>query len=236
MATPFLTVLNPSPTGKKTISATAIIREGAERLRRSLNCTAVAEWFNQMKVPVGPYCRRKTWNGAMVRRFYKNLLLSGKASRGTMHTVKIYATGRRVSVKNPKGPKYLEFPHLAHLDPVFQDELIAALKKKNSIYQRPLVNGHDPLCGVPTKRTRFPGQHVRCWYCGRQFVWGGNGITENLSGGAARPGRPSRDPCRRSARGRFPGRRGAGRAWRRCSCPTPTARRCRRSARPARRS
>jgi hypothetical protein len=33
---------------------------------------------------------------------------------------------------------------------------------------------------VPRKRTRFPGQHARCWYCGRHYVWGGNGMNENL--------------------------------------------------------
>ena len=33
---------------------------------------------------------------------------------------------------------------------------------------------------MPRKRTRFPGQHAVCWYCGRQAVWGGNGMTDNL--------------------------------------------------------
>ena len=29
-------------------------------------------------------------------------------------------------------------------------------------------------------RARFPGQHARCWYCGRVCVWGANGVSENL--------------------------------------------------------
>jgi AraC-like DNA-binding protein len=37
--------------------------------------------------------------------------------------------------------------------------------------------------GQDRKRTRFPGQQARCLYCGRQCVWGGNGITSNLRGG-----------------------------------------------------
>jgi site-specific DNA recombinase len=61
------------------------------------------------------------------------------------------------------------------------DELNALLAEKNSNRGRkPYANGNDPLKGIPRKRTRFPGQHARCWYCGRIYVWGGNGIKDNL--------------------------------------------------------
>jgi hypothetical protein len=160
-------------------AATAMIKEGARRLKETLNCSAVADWLNRQGVPVGKYCR-KEWYGAMVRRFYSNPILKGMPCRGTRHTVKHHEKGRRVSVKNPKGPVFRECPHLAHLAPVEFDELNALLAAKNDKYRRKLVNGVDPLWRVSRKRTVFPGQHARCWYCGGHYVWGGNGVTENL--------------------------------------------------------
>jgi hypothetical protein len=47
-------------------------------------------------------------------------------------------------------------------------------------FGRKPVNGADSRLHVPRKRTRFPGQHACCWYCGRRYVWGGNGVTDNL--------------------------------------------------------
>jgi site-specific DNA recombinase len=161
-------------------SATPIIREGLSRLGATLNSSAVADWFNQQGVPVGDYCRRRTWNGPMVRRFYRNPILKGQPGRGFRHTVKHYETGRRVSVKNPTGPIYRDEPHLAHVDPTEFNEVNARLDAKNAGVGRKPVNGVDPRLQVPRKRTKFPGQHGCCWYCGRQDVWGGNGISANL--------------------------------------------------------
>ena len=64
------------------VNATNVILEGARRLMETFNYSAVADWFNTEKIPPGPYCRRPTWNGAMVRRFYANPLLKGLAERG----------------------------------------------------------------------------------------------------------------------------------------------------------
>jgi hypothetical protein len=100
--------------------------------------------------------------------------------RGFRHTIKHNATGRRISVPNPDGPIYREYPHLAHVDPVEFDEVNALLDAKNSKYRRRFVNGKDPRQRTPRKRTAFPGQHACCWYCGWHFVWGGNGIKHNL--------------------------------------------------------
>lgn len=116
----------------------------------------------------------------MVRRFYQNPVLKGKPYHGKKVTVKHHETGRRVAVKNPKGPQFRDCPHLVILEPTFFDELNAKLDKRNTCYRRKQIDGEDPLARVPRKRTRFPGQHVRCWYCGRQFVWGANGIKESL--------------------------------------------------------
>ena len=89
-------------------------------------------------------------------------------------------------MKNPLGPIYRQCPHLAHLDPAEFDELNALLEAKNDKYHRKRVNGIDPLWQVSRKRTRFPAQHACCWYCGWHYVWGGNGVTENLMCSASR--------------------------------------------------
>ena len=128
-------------------------------MKETLNCSAVADWFNQQGVPVGPYCRRREVRRgmcAMVRRYYGNSIPKGMPCRGTRHTVKHHETGRRVSVKNPKGPTYRECPHLAHLDPAEFDELNVLLKAKNDKYRRKLVNGIDPR-GRCRASGRFPG-------------------------------------------------------------------------------
>ncbi|MBM4089616.1 MAG: hypothetical protein FJ276_09345 [Planctomycetes bacterium] len=160
-------------------AAAPIIAEGLARLRSTRNCSAVADWFNQQGFPVGPYCRRSIWNGPMVRRYYRNRLLAGCPGRGFRHCVKRHETGRRISVINPDGPIFIEVPHLAHVDAVELDEVNALLDRDNADLRRKPVHNVGPLFRQPRKRTRFPGQHARCWYCGRQYVWGGNGMTDN---------------------------------------------------------
>ncbi|HEY7327589.1 MAG TPA: recombinase family protein [Gemmataceae bacterium] len=158
---------------KKDPAATPIYEEWKRRLLGSRNCSAVADWLNQQGVPTGKYARRKSWDGPMVRRITANPLLKGMPSRGLKHTVKHHETGRRVSVKNPNGPSFYECPHLAFWTVAEFDELNALLDRSNQHFKRKWVNGTDPLLHVPRKRTRIPGQHARCWYCGRQYVWGG---------------------------------------------------------------
>lgn len=156
------------------------IYDGIKLLRETQNFTAVADMLNARGVAVGPYCRRKTWDGAMVRRFYGNPLLKGQAVRKRRHSVKVHESGVRKSVLNPKGPLNYACPHLAYFDADEHDDLQQLLKDRNSRYKRAPDHGVDPLTRVPRKRTRFPGQHGRCWYCGYHHVWGGNGVTENL--------------------------------------------------------
>jgi site-specific DNA recombinase len=172
----------------KDMSLTGKIQSGAQTLRSTLNCSAVADWFNQNGMPLGKYARgkNKKWDGHAVRRFYSNPILKGFPQRGARRTKKHNESGRRISVPNPKGPSYYPAPHLAHLDPVFFDELNAALKAKNSNHGRKPVNGADPRFRVPRKRTRFPGQFATCWYCGRHYLWGGNGQAHTLMCSGAR--------------------------------------------------
>ena len=166
---------------RKDDAATEIIREGLARLKTSLNCSAVSDYFNQVGFATGPHTRSKKWDGAKVRRFYKNRCLAGRPGRGFRHTVKHHETGRRVSVPNTESdPVFLDYPHLAHVDAAELEEVNSLLAAKNARWRRKDVNGTDPRWRVPRKRTRFPGQHARCWYCGSDFVWGGNGVTDNL--------------------------------------------------------
>jgi hypothetical protein len=166
--------------------ATPIFLEWFRRLREEPNCSAVADWLNETGVPTGKYCRRETWNGPMVRRITANPMLKGVVGRGFKVTVKHNELGRRISVKNPDGPIFRDCPHLAHVPAILWDEVNALLDHRNERFGHKPIDGLDPRYRVPRKRTRFPGQHARCWYCGRQFVWGGNGVTDNLMCNGAR--------------------------------------------------
>jgi hypothetical protein len=90
---------------KRDDSAVPVIREGFDELMRSLNCSAVADLFNERSFSPGPYCRRKQWDGSMVRRFFANTLLKGKPGRGFKHSVKHHKTGKRKTVPKPEGPQ-----------------------------------------------------------------------------------------------------------------------------------
>jgi site-specific DNA recombinase len=148
------------------------IYDGKKMLHETLNCTAVADMFNARDIPVGPYCRKDNWDGIMVWNFYSNPLLKGFARRGKMHSDKHYESGHRKSVKNPKGPIYFACPHLAYFDPVDLDGTLELVREKNAHFKRSHDDGKDPRKHVPRSRTKFPGQHCTCWYCGCNCVWG----------------------------------------------------------------
>jgi hypothetical protein len=160
-------------------AAEKIYREWLDRLTKTPNCSALADWLNEQKVPTGPYARKDQWDGPMVRRVTANPLLKGWARRGVRHSVKHNETGRRVSVKNPSGPQFRHCPHLGFWTEDEFDAVNKMLDERNARYKHEPANGVVPGVGS-RKRTRFPGQHARCLYCGRQYVWGGNGVTGNL--------------------------------------------------------
>lgn len=162
--------------------ATPIYQEMFRRLRETLNQEKVADWLNEQGVPVGKYSRTKRWTGKAVARARRNPLLKGMPARGFRRTQKVHETGRRKSVRNPCGPTFSKhfFPHLVHVDPVEFDSVNALLDARNKGMGRKPINGVDPLAGVSRHRTRCPGQHATCWYCGRKYVWGGTGVTEHL--------------------------------------------------------
>lgn len=184
-ATPLLTYGYIKPEGakyysewRKDVDAIPHVQKGLDILRRTENWTAVADYFNAEGVPTGPHCRNKVWDGAMVRRVFHNPLLKGTPQRGAHYSDKDFGSGRRVSKVNPDGPTYRDEPHLAHFDADELDAVLAIVDKKNEGLGR-----KRPPNAVPVghgKRSRFPGQCALCWYCGREMIWGGNGIQKNL--------------------------------------------------------
>jgi site-specific DNA recombinase len=167
----------------KTPGAEVWIVGGKKLLEASPNYEAAAEWLNDKSVPTGPYCKKDRWDGKMVKRFYHNTLLKGEARRGVTRTKKTHTTGRRDREPNPEGPTYYSVPHLAYFDTHEYDKFIADLKaahagkgrRKKKDEQKPRER-----FGVVCRRTRYPGNASRCWYCGSVNVWGGNGVSENL--------------------------------------------------------
>jgi len=164
-------------------TTTAVIREAASILRRTLNCSRVGDWFNEQGLKPGPCARLPLWNGAMVRRFFANTLLKGKPQRGKFHTVKIHKRGRRVSVKNPKGPSYYDAPHLVILEASEFDELNEALMAQNAKLGRKCGDGDLPYT---PRRSKYPSGSATCWYCGFRYVWGAHGMVEHLQCTATR--------------------------------------------------
>lgn len=172
--------------------ATPVIAAGLNLLKKSGNYSEVAEYFNTTQFeggagfPTGPYCRRRSWDGSMVARFYRNRTLGGAPGRGFRHTRKVHETGQRVSVPNPDGPHFIECPHLAHVDLAELDAVNALIREAHKGFGRKKVNGRDPLARVARKDSRFPAPVATCAYCGRRCVWGGNGIKAHLMCSGAR--------------------------------------------------
>ncbi|MBL9091590.1 MAG: recombinase family protein [Planctomycetaceae bacterium] len=158
----------------------------ARKDRTRVNYTAVADYFKSIGFKVGEFCRKTDWDGAMVKNFYSNPLLMGVARRGVMHNVKKHEAGRRKPAKNPDGPEFYDCPHLAILSKDEFDDLQLLFKENALHYKKSSDERASSRLGIPRKSTRYPGQHARCWYCGRFEVWGGNGRTRNLMCNGAR--------------------------------------------------
>ena len=161
-------------------SAIPIYRDWFRRLREVPNCCAVADWLNSLSIPTGRYCRSRIWSGKMVRRITENPLLKGLPERGRKHTVKHNESGHRVSVPSPDKPKIRPCPHLEIISPDEFDTVNAIVDAANKHCGRKPVNGVDPLLRSSRKRSRFPGHFADCVYCGREYTWGANGITDQL--------------------------------------------------------
>lgn len=158
-----------------------------DRLEEGWTFARVADWLNEQKVPVGPGCRRKSWNGVMVRRLVYNPILKGLRLWNEKRSVRINRTGKRRSVKaSPDDRLERHVPHLAFIDSDRYDMLIAKLTKNGELYSVPKRRSIDPRKGRAKKRTRFPGQHAYCRLCESMYVFGGHGQTDHLMCDGAR--------------------------------------------------
>nr|ADY61320.1 hypothetical protein Plabr_3730 [Rubinisphaera brasiliensis DSM 5305] len=162
---------------RKDESAEKFLRGGLDVLRRTLNWSAVADYFNDQGFPTGPYTRKNEWDGSAAKRLYKNPILVGRPQRGAFHSVKNHETGRREAQKNPDGPTYRDEPHLAFFEREELEPVLLAVTNKHKKLGR--SKGLLQFEGS-RKRTRFPGRCAVCYYCGRPMLWGGNGVTDTL--------------------------------------------------------
>jgi site-specific DNA recombinase len=147
----------------------------------------VADWLNEQRIPLGPWCRSSEWTCRMVGRITRNPLLKGVRERNRRMAKRVNKSGRHKSVAAP--PEELlerHCPHLAFIEPARYDRVLRKLSVQNARCRRKKVDGVDPCLGVPKKRTRWPGQHLTCGVCGGLLVYGAHGQKEHLMCTASR--------------------------------------------------
>lgn len=161
-------------------AAERIYREWFERLEEKQTYAEIADWLNALGIPVGPYARSTRWTPELVAKVTHNPILKGERRRNVRMVDRINKSGRKKSIKAPPAELLIRHcPHLAFFEPAYYDGIIAMLRLRNDKYRRGKAR---PDCrrNVSRRRTRWPGQHLRCGICGRQFVFGGHGQTHHL--------------------------------------------------------
>lgn len=165
---------------RKDPAAEPIYSEWFRKFEAGASFAEVADWLNSENVPVGRYCRSKTWTGEMVGRVTHNSILKGVRERNRKVSKRVNKTGRHRSVNGQPGD-LLErnCPHLAFFEASYYDRVVRLVDKQNACYGA-VKNGHDPRKGRPRKRTKFPGQLIDCGICGGQLNFGGHGQADHL--------------------------------------------------------
>jgi DNA invertase Pin-like site-specific DNA recombinase len=171
----------------KNRDAELIFNEVFDRLEDGHSYSQVANWLNANSIPTGRYCRLKKWNGAMLKRIVFNPILKGERVRNRRVTVRINRTGRPRTIPAPVEHHLSRtVPHLKFIEAERYDRLIRVLTARNAKYRRAENIGMDPRAGISRRRTRWPGQHIRCGVCGRLFVYGGHGQRDRMMCNGAR--------------------------------------------------
>lgn len=170
----------------KNPDAEPIYREWFRRLEEGQSYAEIADWLNAQNVPVGRYVRSKAWTPQLVAKVTHNPILKGERRRNERMADRVNRSGRRRTIRAPASELLIRHcPHLAFFEPAYYDGIIAMLRLRNGKYRRGR-DGHDCRRNVSRRRTRWPGQHLRCGICGRQFVFGGHGQTHHLMCDGAR--------------------------------------------------
>lgn len=166
--------------------AEPIYEEWFRRLEEGQSYAEISDWLNANKVPVGPYVRSDRWTPQLVAKVTHNPILKGERRRNERMADRVNKSGRKKSIKAPPSELLIRHcPHLAFFEPAYYDGVIAMLRLRNGKYRRD-QDGGDCRRNVSRKQTRWPGQHLRCGICGRQFVFGGHGQTHHLMCDGAR--------------------------------------------------
>lgn len=166
--------------------ADAVYQRMFEMLDEGALYAAIGDWLNAEGIETGPFCDAEKWDGPMVARVCHNPLLKGFRQRNRRKS-KRNSKGKYVSVKaEPHELRLRHVPHLAFFEEGYYDRVIAKADARNAKYRRSESSSDDPCRGRPRKRTRYPGQTLRCVRCGFEFVWGGHGQTDRLECGGTR--------------------------------------------------
>jgi site-specific DNA recombinase len=166
---------------QKDPAAEPIYEEIFRLLEGGAGYSEVADMLNARGVKPGPYVRTPQWNCSVVSRLIHNPILKGVRVRGKKESKRVNETGRRKSVDAAPGARLERHcPHLAFIDALRYDRLIAELDERNARFRRKGVNGIDSRKNVPKKKTVWPGQHIDCGVCGRPFFYGGHGQKDHL--------------------------------------------------------
>jgi DNA invertase Pin-like site-specific DNA recombinase len=166
---------------RKDPEAEPVYLEMFRKLEEGASYSEVADWLNEQGIKPGPYARTPRWNCSLVTGLVHNSILKGVRVRNKKMSRRVNQTGRRKSVNAPASERLQRpCPHLAFIDPVRYDRLIATLDERNARFKRKGSDGVDPRKNVPRKRTVWPGQHIYCGICGRLFVYGGHGQKDHL--------------------------------------------------------
>ena len=112
----------------------------------------------------------------MVSRITRNPLLKGLRQRGRMIAYRVNGTGKHRTRKAPaERLKECHVPHLAFIDPVRFDRVIAMLNQRNSEFRRAKPGQRDPMAGRPCKGDDWPRADAICGVCGRPVHAGSTG-------------------------------------------------------------
>ena len=167
---------------QKDPTAEPVYAELFRQLEAGASFCEVAGWMNAHSVPTGGWMRSERWDGRSVARLVYNPILKGARRRNERKSQRTNEDGNRTSVKAPPEQLLLRnAPHLAFVEELRYDRLIAKLKARNAACARGRKAGTaDGRAGVAKKRTVWPGQHVVCGVCGKLFYWGGQGQPDRL--------------------------------------------------------
>jgi DNA invertase Pin-like site-specific DNA recombinase len=158
-----------------------IYDEWFRRLEEGASYAEISDWLNARGIQPGRYVRRRQWTPRLVADVTHNPILKGLRVRNRMVTVRINRTGRRRKVRGEPGDLLRRVvPHLAFIEPDRYDRVIALLKARNAKYRTGGGTG-NPRLNVPRKRTRWPGQHLRCGLCGSLLYYGAHGGKDRLA-------------------------------------------------------